>query len=212
MRILVADDQPMELEQLRELFEADPRFEVVASVRSGSAVLPFVTRTEPDVAVLDVDLPGLDGFECLLLLQERFPAVRVVLLAWQISPVDLAKAFALGASGLILKDELERGLLAAVHDAVTGTAYRTAGREPAATPAQLAGLTAREVQILGAVAKGLSNRDIARSLRISEPTVKFHLSNIYRRLRVSNRTEAARWALSRGIADERPASAATAAV
>jgi DNA-binding NarL/FixJ family response regulator len=205
MKILIADDQPVLLEGIRHMLELDDRFEIVAAVNTGSAVLPFVSRTSPDVALLDVGLPGLDGFACLALLQERFPAVRVVLLADSISAIDIAKGFALGACGVIVKDILTTDLATAVHAAVTGDAYTNVGEPKRTRPeraARTAGLTAREVEIIQAVAEGLSNREIARSLHITEPTVKFHLSNIYRRLRVSNRTEAARWALSNGVAAE----------
>ena len=216
MKILIADDQPVLLEGIRHLLDLDDRFEVVAAVHTGSSVLPFASRTKPDVALLDVDLPGLDGFQCLILLQERFPEVKVVLLADGISPTDLAKAMALGARGVIVKDILTNDLATAVHAAVTGEAYTQVAEPPkraqSERAARTAGLTARELEIVRAVAQGLSNREIARSLHITEPTVKFHLSNIYRRLRVSNRTEAARWALSTGVAAEHPRSTVTAAV
>jgi DNA-binding NarL/FixJ family response regulator len=216
MKILIADDHPVLLEGIREMLDLDDRFEVVAAVHTGSSVLPFVSRTSPDVALLDIALPGLDGFECLILLRERFPAVRVVLLAERISATDTAKAFALGACGVIVKDILTTELAAAVYAAVSGEAYVSVDEpEPSRRDraARTAGLTAREVEIVTAVAQGLSNREIARLLHITEPTVKFHLSNVYRRLRVSNRTEAARWALSTGLAGgEHPRGTVTAAV
>jgi DNA-binding NarL/FixJ family response regulator len=207
MKILIADDHPVLLEGVRELLDADDRFEVVAAVHTGAAVLPYVARTTPDVALLDVGLPGLDGFDCLILLQDRFPTVSVVLLAESISALDTAKAFALGACGVIVKDIRTTELATAVHAAVNGDAYVSVDEpEPRRRDraARTAGLTARELEIVQAVAQGLSNREIANRLHITEPTVKFHLSNVYRRLRVSNRTEAARWALSTGVAGEHP--------
>src|SRR5277367_4504354 len=179
MKILIADDQPVVLEGIRHMLELDGRFEIVAAVQSGSAVLPFVVRARPDVALLDIDLPGLDGFDCLTLLHERFPQVQVVLLADNMDAIDVAKAFTLGACGVIAKDIVTTEFARAVYDAVSGGAYQSVSgpaQSRKASAAEVAGLTARETQIVRAVAQGLSNREIARSLRIAEPTVKFHLS------------------------------------
>jgi DNA-binding NarL/FixJ family response regulator len=213
MKVLIADEQPMLLEGIRHMLELDDRFEVAGTVRSGSAVLPAVIRTRPEVALLDIGLPGLDGYECLLLLQERHPEIKVVLLAQTPEAIDVSRAFRLGACGVIVKDIVTTDFARAVYEAVTGGTFQSVSgpqRSQKVAAAEAVGLTTREVEIVRAVAQGLSNREIAHSLRIAEPTVKFHLSNVYRRLRVTNRTEAARWALSTGVASEHLRSGATA--
>lgn len=208
MKILIADGNPIVLEGMRCVLEEEADFEVVATVERGSAVLPFIARTSPDVVLLDVALPGLDGFACLALLHERHPDVRAVLLSDGADAGDLVRAFSHGAAGLILKDIPKGEFASAIRQAVSG-GYASAPRSAAVrrgrwTPRRIpgsAGLTPRETEIVRAVADGLSNREIARSLRIAEPTVKFHLSKVYRRLQVTNRTEVTHWAVATGIAD-----------
>jgi DNA-binding NarL/FixJ family response regulator len=208
MKILIADGNPIVLAGMRSVLEDEDDFEVVAAVERGSAVLPFVARTSPEVVLLDATLPGLDGFACLALLHERHPEVHAVLLCDSAEAGDLVRAFAHGAAGVIVKDIPKGEFGPAIRQAVSG-GYASAPRSAAMrrgrwTPRRVpgsAGLTPRETEIVRAVADGLSNREIARSLRIAEPTVKFHLSKVYRRLQVSNRTEVTHWAVATGIAD-----------
>lgn len=202
MKILIADSQPIALEGIRHLLDEDARFDVVATVQTGAGVLPLVARTRPDVALLNANLPGMDGYDCLVLLQEQHPEIRVVMLGEQRDSIDLVRAFSLGASGVILKDGSEQNLASALYEAATVGGYSSApsASKPRHNQANAMGLTDRETEVVRAVADGLSNREIAQRLNIAEPTVKFHLSNVYRQLRVTNRTEAARWALSTGVA------------
>jgi DNA-binding NarL/FixJ family response regulator len=208
MKILIADGNPIVLEGMRCVLEEDGGFEIVATVERGPAVLPLVARTSPDVVLLDADLPGLDGFQCLALLQERHPELHVVLLCEAAEARDLVRAFGHGASGVIVKDIPKSEFGPAIRQAVDGgyaSAPRSAavrrGRWAQRRAAGSAGLTPRETEIVRAVADGLSNREIARTLRIAEPTVKFHLSKVYRRLEVTNRTEVTHWAVATGIAN-----------
>ena len=200
-RILVADAHPVMLVGVRKALELDGTFEIVGEVGSGLELLPVVGRTDPEVVLLDRAMPGLDGIGCLKRLRSRYPDVKVVMLASEADPESLAAAFEHGACGFIVKNVQVSDLGPSIHAALNGGAYRPYGL-PAMTDALLAkraGLSKREFDILGAVVRGLSNREIARELWISEPTVKFHLTSVYRKLDVANRTAAARWALDNGI-------------
>jgi two-component system response regulator DegU len=204
LRILIADDHPLMLTGVRRTLELDGGFEVVAEASDGAEVLPLVGRTGPDVALLDVRMPGADGLTCLDRIRRRYPGVKVVLCSMSADPEQVQEAFMRGASGYIVKNVGAKDLGSAIRQAVEGTAYHALGL-PAInedTIARAAGLTARELQIMKAVARGLSNKAIARELWVAEQTVKFHLGNVYRKLGISSRTEAVRWALAKGLNDQ----------
>ncbi|HJQ84663.1 MAG TPA: response regulator transcription factor [Candidatus Binatia bacterium] len=203
-RILLADDHPLFLVGIRRALEAAGGFEVVGEAYDGSEVLPLVGRTEPDVVLLDLRMPGMDGIECLERLRARHPAVRVLMLANEADPAQIEAAFVRGARGFVVKTIDPEELAPSIHDALASEEPRAYGLAVLndAVVAATAGLSERELEILRTVSRGLSNKAIARELWISEQTVKFHLTNIYRKLGISNRTEAARWALGRGIHSE----------
>jgi DNA-binding NarL/FixJ family response regulator len=149
-------------------------------------------------------MPGIDGLGCLARVRERYPNVKVIVCSMGSDPEQIEAAFKRGACGYIVKSVDTRDLAAAIRQAVHGTAYHASGL-PAITGetiAKQAGLTDREVEMMKAVAGGLSNKAIAQRFWITEQTVKFHLTNIYRKIGVSNRTEAAAWALSKGLSDD----------
>ena len=200
-KILIADDHPLLLEGIRQVLEEDGRFEVVAEARNGADALSQLERLDVEVALLDVRMPGMDGFECLDRIRVAHPRVKIVLCSMQSDPVQIQAAFRRGACGYVVKTVDPRDLPSAVRQAIDATAYHAQGL-PAlhdeASGRQL-GLSDRELEIMKAVARGLSNRAIARELWITEQTVKFHLTNIFRKLGLANRTEAAGWALSKGL-------------
>jgi DNA-binding NarL/FixJ family response regulator len=186
---------------IAEALAADGDFEVVGEAGDGSQVLPLVRRTRADAVLLDLRMPAMDGFGCLERLRDRHPGVKVVMLASESDPALIAAAFKRGACGYVVKTVEPRDLGPAIREALDGTAYHAAGLPGIndEAVAHAAGLSRREFEIVRAVARGLSNRAIAHELWISEQTVKFHLRNVYRKLGVSNRTEAARWAHDHGI-------------
>jgi NarL family two-component system response regulator LiaR len=208
-KVFIADDYPVVLVGLRKVLERDGGFEVVGEARKGPEVLPLVGRAVPDVVLLDVDMPGLDGLTCLDRLQARHPEIKVVMLAPELDQEVLEDALARGASGFIVMNVEVGDLGPAIRSALDGSAYRAFGL-PSLTDRSVAveaGLSKREFDILEAVGRGLSNREIATELWITEPTVKFHLTSVYRKLGVANRTGAARWAYSNGITQARSMSA-----
>ncbi len=198
------------IEAVKLALENEPDFEIVAEVESGSQVLPLVERTKPDLVVLDLLMPGVDGLTCIGNIQARFPQIKIAVLSGVDAPEVVEAALNAGASAFISKridpEELPEALRAAAEGKVTepfGRADRPAER------GLESGLSERELGILHLLGEGLSNKQIARSLWLSEQTVKFHLTNIYRRLGVRSRTAAVHWAYRHGLLEApivRPAS------
>lgn len=204
MKVLLADDHPLVLAGVRQILERDEAFEIVGEARSGSEVLPLVGRLRPDVVLLDLRIPGIDGLGCLERIRARHPEVKVIILSVMSDPEQIQAAFKRGAAGYVIKSIDPSDLASAIRQAVEGTAFHALGL-PVLNDnavARAAGLTERELTIMKAVARGLSNSAIGKELWVTEQTVKFHLTNVYRKLGVRNRTEAARWAFAKGLADE----------
>jgi len=185
---------------MRTLEELDG-FEVIGLAQSGPEVMSLIGRTMPDVVLLDLRMPGMDGLGCLGRITARYPAVKVIVMSASADLAQIEAAFRHGACGYVVKGIETFDLPSAIRQAVSGTAYHALGL-PALSEegaAKAAGLTDRELTIVKAVAQGMSNHAIAKELWITEQTVKFHLTNIYKKLNVANRTEAARWAFSHDV-------------
>jgi DNA-binding NarL/FixJ family response regulator len=203
MRILIADDHKLIVEGIRKALEPADDIEIVGEASTGSQVLPLVRRTSPDVVLLDMRMPEMDGLVCLDLIKKELPKVKVIVLSVFADPEHIEIAFKHGASGYIVKSINPLDLPSAIRQAVDGTVYHAIGmpdRDEAGSGKAI-GLTDREVEILKAVARGLSNQAIGKELWVTEQTVKFHLTNIYRKLRLANRTEAARYAYQHGLVE-----------
>jgi NarL family two-component system response regulator LiaR len=166
-------------------------------------VLPIVRQTNPDLVLLDLRMPGMDGLMCLDQIRKRHPRVKVVMLSVSTDEKLIETVLSRGASAYIVKTVNPIDLPGALRQAVEGTVYNAFGLPDAtaAAAAKAAGLTDREIAILGALARGLSNGEIGKELWIAEQTVKFHLTNVYRKLGVANRTEAARYAYQQGLVE-----------
>jgi two-component system, NarL family, nitrate/nitrite response regulator NarL len=204
MRILLADDHPVVLDGVRRALEVDGGFDIVAETQNGTEVLPLIGQLHPDVVLLDIGMPRIDGLTCLDRIRTLHPEVKVVMCSMSSDPEEIEDAFRRGASGYIVKNVNPRDLPSAVRQAVEGTAFHALGL-PAISDESIGrttGLTPRELEVMKAVARGLSNKAIAKEFWITEQTVKFHLGNIFRKLGVTNRTEAARWALNKGLQDQ----------
>jgi DNA-binding NarL/FixJ family response regulator len=201
MRVVIADDHKLIVEGIkRSLAEADD-FDVVGEATSGSQVLPLVARTNPDLVLLDLRMPGADGLTCLSRIKKQHPSVKVVVLSVSTDENVIQTALKRGASAYIIKSINPIDLPSALRQAMEGTVYSAIGMPDRDNPARAAGLTERETAILTALARGLSNEAIGKELWVAEQTVKFHLTNIYRKLGVSNRTEAARLAYQHGLVE-----------
>ena len=204
MRVLIADDHPLILAGIKRALEEDDQFEVVAEARIGSQVLPLVSQTQPDLALLDLRMPEMDGLTCLDRIRKEHPKVKVVILSVSTDPEIVQTVLNHGAAAYVVKSVNPIDLSSALRQALEGTVFSAVGL-PEKTAQQdavkAAGLTDRETTILKALARGLSNEAIGKELWVAQQTVKFHLTNIYRKLDVKNRTEAARYAYEHGLID-----------
>jgi DNA-binding NarL/FixJ family response regulator len=203
IRLLIVDDHPVVRDGLRGMVAGEPDLEVVGEAGDGREALALAPRVRPDVALVDLRMPELDGVATIRALRERHPEVRVLVLTTFDSDRDVVSAIEAGATGYLLKDAPRAELFRAVRAAARGesvlapaAASRLVGqlREPAA-PA----LTARELQVLELVARGASNREAAARLHVSEATVKTHLVHAFGKLGVGDRTAAVTVALERGL-------------
>lgn len=200
IRIVLADDHHLVLEGIRSLVEAEPDMAVVGAARDGAEALEVVRGTRPDLLVLDLEMAGMDGHTCLRLIREEELPVRVLVLSAYGDGASLRTAIEGGADGYALKTEPPQQTLVSIRQVVRGqlvfpiAAKRwLLGRSTPADPE----LTDREREVLALVAEGDTNAAVARRLKVSENTVKFHLQNLYLKLGVSNRTEAAAHFLKR---------------
>jgi DNA-binding NarL/FixJ family response regulator len=207
LKVLAVDDHRLMLDAIRTVLAREEDISVVAETDAGDKVVPLVGQTGPDVVLLDVRMPGMDGLAVLEQLRERYPSVAVVMLSGIDDPTLVRAALERGAAAFVLKHVDPRDLAAAVRQVVGGAIFRPLDLLPKSTRATSdeAGLSKRELSILEALQSGSSNAAIAKELFLAEQTVKFHLTNIYRKLGVSSRTEAVRRAYERGIL-ERPLS------
>jgi DNA-binding NarL/FixJ family response regulator len=203
LKVLLADDHKLMLAGIRRALEDADGIKIVGEAHSASQVLPLVAQTDPDMVLLDIRLPDGDGFACLELIHKRYPKVKVVMLSAFSDPEHIETALKKGATAFIVKSVNPLDLASALRQAVEGNVYQAHGlpESDEVSVARRAGLTEREISMLKALARGLSNQAISREFWVTEPTVKFHLTNIYRKLGVANRTEAASHAYSLGLVE-----------
>jgi PAS domain S-box-containing protein len=198
IRIVLGDDNALVLAGLRSLLEAEADLRVVAAVMDGERLRQAVERCRPDVAVIEVKMPVLDGLSCLRHIRRISPETKVLMLTAYADGQTLHGVLRAGADGLLLKSDPPGQTIQGVREVMAGALVL-----PAAARQWLGGggqranrfdpLSERESEVLALVAQGLSNRQVAEQLFVSENTVKFHLQNVFQRLSVANRTEASRW-------------------
>ena len=207
LKVLVVDDHQLMLDAIRAMLDREDDISVVGAADSGDKVVPLVGQTGPDVVLLDVRMPGLDGLAVLGQLRERYPSLAVVMLSGIDDPALVRAALERGAAAFVLKHVVPRDLAGALRQVVSGAVFCPLDLVESAKGRSLeeSGLSRRELSILEALQSGASNGAIAKQLFLAEQTVKFHLTNIYRKLGVSTRTEAVRCAYERGLL-ERPLS------
>ena len=204
LRVLIADDHQLTLAAVKSALEQADDIKVVAEASSGRMALGAIGRANPDVAVIDMHMPGaIDGLTCAERIRRRYPQVRVVMISGFTDESAIRMAFRRGAHAFMSKAVDPRDIAPALRQAVSGTVFHAPpGDGPVEAEDLPDGLSEREATVLKAVAAGLSNGAIAKRLWVSEHTVKFHLTNIFRKLDVSNRTEAAKWAHGHGLVED----------
>ena len=207
LKVLIVDDHKLMALALKDALDEVDDLRVVAVAHSGSEGLSMITRTQPDVVLLDVEMPDMGGPECLDLIHRDYPSVKVVMLSAGHDLDVIRDTFTRGAAAFIAKSVDPSDLPAAVRHVCEGTVIHAPSwleGESVADPIRDAGLTDRELTMLKAVARGLSNKAISEEFWVSEQTVKFHLNNVYRKLGVRNRTAAAGFAHERGLVESAP--------
>jgi DNA-binding NarL/FixJ family response regulator len=202
-RVVIADDHRLMVAAIRTALEDERDIEIVGETQAGHQLLPLVGRTSPDLVLLDLRMPGMDGLRCLELLRERYPAVKAIVLTGSDDPAAVDAAFARGAVAFVQKTVDPGDLAAVIRQALAGNVHYAAGYGAPLAPQPEWDLTAREVEILQALAAGRSNKQMAKELWLSSHTIKYHLTNIYRKLGVSGRTEAVHQAYEHGLIENR---------
>lgn len=199
IRVMVVDDHRIVRDGLEQLVATTDDLELAGSAADGAAAVAMVASTQPDVVLMDLSMPVLDGIEATRAIRSAHPGVRIVVLTSFADRTRVADAVDAGADGYLLKHAEPNQILDAIRAAAAGGApfdpqvarELLNARQP--RPEQ-ADLTDREREVLGLVAQGLANKQIARSLGIAERTVKAHLTSVFQRIGVSDRTQAALWA------------------
>lgn len=196
--VLLVDDHVMVRAGLERLLDQTAGIEIAAIADDGTAAVDLDLRLEPDVILMDLSMPGMDGVEATRLICERRPDAKVVMLTAHSEKARVLAALDAGASGYLVKDAAPEALIEGVRAAAEGNAPLDSRAARAVLDARnergQAKLTTRETEVLALVADGLANKAIARSLSISEKTVKAHLTRIFSVLGVTDRTQAALWA------------------
>ena len=215
IRIVIADDHPIFRDGLRRLLEAEPDLKVVGEACDGAEAVKFARQLKPDILLLDLAMPRHPGLEALREMSsgQTSNSVRVILLTAAAEKNQIVEALQLGARGVVLKDSATQLLLKSIHTVMAGEYW--VGRESVSNLVQFLrtlmqssgeearqkkfGLTPRELEIVSTVVAGYANKEIAEYFKISEDTVKHHLSNIFDKLGVSTRLELALFAVNQGL-------------
>jgi DNA-binding NarL/FixJ family response regulator len=201
IKVVLGEDHALMRDAIRMVFAEADDIELVGEAANGHELLSLVARAEPDFVLLDVQLPGLDGLACLEVLAAEHPDVRVAMLSAVDDRHVIESSFRRGARGYIRKTVNPFDLPAAIRQIVDDTViHRPLTTERHGTARQVPGLSEKEATVLAELAQGRSNKEIARRLWLSEQTVKFHLRNIYRKLGITSRTEALRYAYEHDLA------------
>lgn len=201
--VMLVDDHPLLRKGLRQLLAFEEELQIVAEASSGAEAITLANELDPDLIILDLNMQGMDGHQTLKKLRDDGVTSRIVMLTVSDSNEDVIKAISLGADGYLLKDSDPDELLEQIKKAVHGkmvlseavnAALADAIRRPVEKPAtDLSQLTNREQEILELIAKGRSNKLIARELDISDGTVKVHVKHLLKKLNLRSRVEAAVW-------------------
>ena len=203
VRILVTDDHPVVRAGLSGMLSGEPDFKVVGEAQNGKEAVAFVGELKPDVVLMDLRMPEMDGVTAIGHIKSDHPDVHILVLTTYESDADILRAIETGATGYLLKDTPREELFGAIRTVAQGQSPLAPGvaarlmqrvRDP-----EEEGLSTREIEVLELVAHGTSNKEIAKQLWVSETTVKSHMLHIFDKLGVTDRTAAVTEALKRGI-------------
>jgi DNA-binding NarL/FixJ family response regulator len=211
--VLIADDQALIREGLETLLGLSPGIEVVGTARDGDEAVRLVAERRPDVVLMDLRMPRRDGVEATRQIAAEHPATRVVVPTTYADDDSIFGALEAGAMGYLTKDAGAQQIQAAIRTVAAGEAllepavqarviqrFRAGQPAPRATPALPGGLTQREAEVLALIAQGLSNREIAERLVVTDATVKTHVNNIFSKIEVRDRAQAVVYAMHHGLA------------
>ena len=207
--LILADDHPIVRQGLRHLLEGEPGFLILGEAGDGVEALQMVERLKPNILVVDMMMPGLNGLEVLRQIRKISPSTRAIVLSMQSADAYVVEALKNGAAGYVLKETGPGELVKAVHEVTLGNQFLSAklserfqnsGREIQDTPADAyETLTAREREIFQMTAEGMTSQEIGEKLKISPRTVEIHRSNLTAKLGIKNQTDLIRFAIKRGI-------------
>jgi DNA-binding NarL/FixJ family response regulator len=204
IRVLIADDHPLIIAGVRRTIEQSEDFEVVGEARSAPELISLVERRNPEIVLLDLRMPGAVGVEHIEHIRQRWPEIKVVVLSACDDRPSIDSALHAGANAYMLKTTAAVDIASVLRQVSRGVVFHAPASPPVGAPSPLEPeqpvLTDREQTILAAVGAGLTTAAISRELWVSEHTIKFHLTNIYRKIGVSNRAGAVRYALEHGLA------------
>lgn len=202
IRVLIADNHPIVLNGLAMMIKYEPGMEMVGQASNGIEVVQLFRQLVPDVTLMDLRMPEMNGVDAIITIRQEFPDARAIVLTIYDGDEDIYRGLQAGARGYLLKDAPIDELLLAIRKVYAGHKYVPSGvGEKLAERLSSPQLSDREQEVLRLVASGKNNLEIATALGITEGTVKFHVNNLLSKLKVSDRTRAAIVALKRGIAN-----------
>jgi DNA-binding NarL/FixJ family response regulator len=216
VRILIADDHTIFRDGLRRLLESEPEFEVIGEAADGNEAVSSARRLHPDVLLLDLAMPRVPGMDALReLTSDSGNTTKIIILTAAIEKAQIVEALQIGARGIILKESATQLLLKGIRSVMDGQYWvgresvndiveylkSTAAGAQADAQAKNFGLTKREMEILGTIVAGFTNKEIAKKFNLSEDTVKHHLTNIFDKVGVSSRLELALFAINHRLAE-----------
>lgn len=206
MKVLIVDDHPLMLAGVRRALERIESIEIAGEARSASEALSMIERRRPDVVLMDLRMPGVAGTEHIEKVRDTWPWIKVVVLSASEDRAAIDAALHAGAHAFVVKSVSSSDIGAVLRQVATGAVFHApsaarAGDSPSQDVPDRSGLTERERGILERVGRGLTTAEISRDLFISEHTVKFHLTNVYRKLGVSNRAAAVRYAIENDLVE-----------
>ena len=200
IRLLLIDDHSIVLLGLAELLRLETGMEIAATGESGREAIALFRQHQPDVVLLDLKMPGMDGIETARRILAEFPTARIIILTTFECEEDIHRALQAGVRGYVLKESKRPELAAAIHEAMAGRRWLSPSIAKLATErAKLPELSGRQLEVLDLVTKGLTNLEIADMLGFTKDGTKRHLHHIYQKLGVSSRAEATAEALRRGL-------------